>query len=171
MISPRAAMALASSTVKISAWMSSSSSGFRRCSGSGGRSAETRKKISSSSQKPGVGNSPRSRSIRPGTRPISSSHSRSAAASAVSPGSRLPAGSSHRSRRMLARVLTNEDHVPAVLHRQEDDRWWMAHDLDFMFGSVRKPHALDLHGKLAALVDDRHRMILRSARLLIVIEC
>ena len=53
--------------------------------------------ISTSSQKPGAGTTSLIRSIRPGARAISSSHSRAAADSADSPGFRLPAGSSHSS--------------------------------------------------------------------------
>ena len=102
------------------------------------------------------------RSIRPGTSPISSSHSRAAAASADSPGSTLPAGSSHSSRRRRP-VLPDQNHAAVIVDRKQHDRRSVPHDRHLVLAAVRKAaHVSTSTEKTRPLIDDRHESLLRS---------
>ena len=102
----------------------------------------------------GRGKDAPSRSTRPGTRPISSSHSRAAAASADSPASRLPAGSSHESRSTLGRYCRTRITRPIVGHRDQHDRRPVPDD--------RRPRCSRPFGKRRGLDLDREHAALRT---------
>ena len=119
--------------------------GARRASRMRGRRSSPRR------NSPASGTRPHSRSRRPGTSPISSSHSRAAAASGDSPGSRLPAGSSHKIAPDAVPVLPDQDDAPVVLYRNQHDAGDVTHRRDFVLGSVREAGVLDFDREDASL--------------------